>query len=213
MSIVSLTDVTTYMGGDTLTPDQKTFVTNVVIPGVQQQLEAYLNTPVELVQVRESLAPETDGFVYFTYAPVRKLLSLVWSSTGATPLTIMQYVPDAIPVDPSVSRPVVDRTMAATSASAYRYQVGLQNFPGYVASSISPYVVADYVAGVDASKNAGLKMSMLQVIAREVERVFDTSSAIRNGSLEPATQSDTRIKGWTMEELKIWDRLKRRIIL
>lgn len=214
MSIVSISDVTTYMGGDTLTQGQRDFVSSTVIPGVQQELETYLNTPVELVQVRESLTPETDGYIYFTYAPVRRVLSVVWSAEGAVPLTLTQYVPPSPVPDPSVGRPVIDRTAPAATSSSYRYQVGLQAFPGVIlASNYVPYVVVDYIAGTDASKNAGLKLAMLRVIAREVERVFDTSSAIRSGNLEPATQSDTRIKGWSLEELKAWDRLKRRVIL
>lgn len=211
MSIITLSDLSTYMGGNTLTPTQQTQVTNTIIPGIQEELERYLNTTVELVQVRESLAPECDGYVYFTYAPVRQILSATWSYTGAQPVTITQYVPPTVSVDPSVTRPVIDRTTVAVTDSSYRFNVGFA--PAVFLSGPQPYMVFDYIAGYDGKNDKGLKLDLLRVTAREVERQFDTSVGIRSGSLEPAAESDTRQKGWTKEELASLDRLKRRMIL
>jgi len=212
MSIVSWSDLSTYMGGPNVTPNQQSLITDTIIPGVQQELELYLNTPVELVQVRESLTPEQDGYVYFTYAPVRKLISASWSVDGAQPITLVQYEPDPVAVDPSVNRPVIDRTATAVMASSYRYPIGLTGFPGVYASGVS-YVVFDYIAGYDGTNDKALKLALLRVTAREVEREFDTTTGIRDGSLEPAGQSDDRPKGWTDDELKQFSRLKRRVIL
>lgn len=214
MSVISFEELSAYMGGSAnITPGQKDLIRSVVIPGVQEELEKYLNTPVELVQVRESLQPETNGCIYFTVAPVKKLLSAIWSSAGAVPQTITQYQPDPVLMDPSITRPVINRTGAAGSAAAYRYDTGYSGLPGIWAGTAAPYMVVDYIAGYDGTNDSSLKMALLRVTSREVERQFDTSVGIRNGSLENVAPSDERPKGWTREELRSFDRLKRRVVL
>lgn len=213
MSIIGVQDVTTYMGGNTLTPAQEVMVGEIIIPGIQDQLEKYLNTMVELVQVRESLCPEQDGYIYFTYAPVRKLLSVIWSQSGAQPVSVTQYVPDPIIADPSITRPVIDRTATSTIPDSYRYYVGQMGLPGLYSGSNPPYLVVDYIAGYDGVQDSALKLAMLRVIAREIEHQFDTSSGLRNGSIEAVADSDTRVKGWTPDELHALDRLRRLVIV
>lgn len=213
MALISVDDVTTYMGGgDTLTPRQKEFVEDFIIPGVQEQLEKHLNTTVELVQVRESLTPGLDGYVYFTYAPVRRIISAVWSQTGAVPVNVGQYVPDPYVVDPSITRPVIDRTAISTASDGYRYQTGFAGIPGLL---IGPpqYMVFDYIAGYDGTQDQGLMLDMLRVIAREVEHQFNTSAGVRSGTIDAISEADTRVKGWTADELASLNRLRRRVIV
>jgi hypothetical protein len=213
MSIISFDELSAYMGGPSVTPAQQALIENIIIPGIQEQLEKYLNCTVELVQVRESLQPESDGYVYFTYAPVRFILSATWSTTGAIPLELQQYQPSNIVVDPTVTRPVINHTGLAGSDSPYRYYTGYGGFGAFAGGWVAPYLVMDYIAGYDGTNDNALKLAQLRVTAREVERQFDTTMGIRSGSLEAGGESDTRPKGWTADELKQFDRLKRRVIV
>lgn len=216
MAVITLPELTSYMGGNPaqspLTQSQQELVSTTIIPGIQQELEKYLNMTVELVQVRESLAPEPDGFIYFTYAPVRKLINAVWSQTGAVALELNQFTPDPLVVDPSITRPVIDRTATSATSSSYRYYTGISSFPGLYSGVNPAYMVVDYIAGYNGSADQGLRTALLRVTAREVERLFDTVAGVRNGSLENVSESDTRQKGWTVEELQALNRLKRRVI-
>lgn len=211
MSVITLEDVKTYLGGK-LTPNQEDLVSNLIIPGIQGELETYLNTFVELVQVRESLQPEADGYVYFTHAPVRRLLNIQWSQVGAAPITVQQYTPPEFPLQPGITRPVVDHALTSSTASPWRYNIGLIGFPGLFISSQPAYVVTDYVAGLDGGAEPAIKMQLLRVTAREVEREFDTSTGVRAGVLEPASESDSKPKGWQPEELQRLKRYKRLVI-
>jgi hypothetical protein len=213
MSLLNIDKLLTYMGNPKLTPAQKDLTVQDIIPGIQGELEDYLNTYVELVQVRESLAPEADGYVYFTKAPVRQLLSFQWSAAGALPITITSWAPTPVVPNPYVERPVVDRTAVGTTPSPYRQYVGLASVPG-LHSGITPYVVVDYIAGIDGPNTIpSLITSLLRVTAREVDKQFDTTAGLRTGSVEAAAESDNRPKGWTDAELKRFQRYKRRVIL
>jgi hypothetical protein len=213
MSIINFDELKAYMGGNTLSPNEKELCENIIIPGIQEELEIYLNTKVELVQVRESLQPECDGYVYFTIAPVKEIISAIWSGTGTVPLTINQYVPDPPVVSPSITRPVINRTGTAGTDYAYRLNTGYMGLPGLYGGGMTPYMVMDYIAGYDCTNDNSLKMALLRVTSREVERQFDTTAGIRSGTLENVSESDLRPKGWTREELKAFDRLKRRVIM
>jgi hypothetical protein len=210
MSIIDLAELVAYMGNPELTSAQELLCTSVIIPGIQQQLELYLNRPVELVQVRESLRPEADGYIYFTYAPVRKLIAATWSS-AVEPVVYTPYTPAPPVLDSGITRPVIDLTAPSVTGSAYRHYMGVSGFPGLFIGR-DAYVVADYVAGHDGRNDMALKTALLRVTAREVERQFDTTLGLRSGSLENASESDERLKGWTRDELKGFDRLKRRVI-
>ncbi len=214
MSLISIDDVVAYMGGgNTLTPSQQEVIEGILIPGIQEELERHLNMPVELVQVRESLTPGADGFVYFTYAPVRKIISALWSQAGSQPITVTQYVPDPVVVDPSVTRPVIDRTATSTPFDAYRYNVGFTGFPGALIGMGPAYIVFDYIAGYDGVQDAALKTQLLRVTCREVDHQFGTQAGVRSGSIDAITDNDTRPKGWQPDELKALDRLRRRVIV
>jgi hypothetical protein len=75
------------------------------------------------------------------------------------------------------------------------------------------HFVVEYVGGYNGYLNAALKMGIMRVAAREVSVHNDHTLSLRDGNAEQAAQSDNRPTGWTPEELKQFDRLRRRIIV
>jgi hypothetical protein len=210
MTLVTIDELTTYMGGLKLTENQRGITESVILPGVQQDLENYLNRPVEPILIREGLRPNDNGYVFFRTTPVHKIISIVTSSGQDT-----EY---AAPTVPELSNPGEYRTYDEWGdPELYKYHVGvmpggfsLGYYPSFGGYSM-PYYRVEYVAGYNGYVNEALKLDITRVTAREVEAQFDDTLSLRGGGTEAAQDSDNRVKGWTQDELEKWDRLRKRV--
>lgn len=206
MTLVTVKELTDYMGQIQLTTTQEGITESVILPGVQQQLENYLNRAVEPIHVRESVRPNDTGFLWFRHTPIHEILSVV-RSDGAT-VTVDVTVPTTI--DDADLR-ILDEW---GQPDLFGYQLetpfagGYYGYPGLVQP---PYYTCEYIAGYNGYVNEGLKLDIMRVAAREVEMQFDDTMSVRGGTTEAASDSDTRTKGWTEDELRRWDRLRRRV--
>jgi hypothetical protein len=207
MAIIKLEELTAYMGGITLTTPQQGITETVIIPGVQQELELYLNRPVEPVQVRESTLSDELGWVTLKVTPVYKILGARYSDGNA--ITISTYYPPALVEDPSTQRRV-DYSGLGMAALPFRFQTAALGLPALFAPNL--YIVVDYLAGYFGYTDEALKLAILRVCAREVERQFDDTVGLRSGSAEASGDSDNRRKGWMPEELEQLKRIRRRVI-
>lgn len=206
--LVTADELTAYMGGVQLTNEERDITESVILPGVQQDLELFLNRPVEPVQVRESLLVDEYGYTVLTVTPVWKIIK-VQQSDGAV-ITGSSYVPPAMVDDPSTNRSV-DYSGLGEYPLPFRYNVGSWGISAAWGGPAT-YVIVEYIAGYKGYTDKAIKLAILRVAAREVERQFDNSVTLVGGSVEAVQDSDSRIKGWTQEELNRFRRIRRRVI-
>lgn len=233
MSLVNVEDLTGYMGGITLTPLQEARVGNVILPGIQGELERHLNRKLEPVLMRESLLPDDRGYLVFTEAPVWEVMSVTRSSDGAAvpfpPPVIAQPVLTVPAKYDGIVQTVVDRAGLGMDAKSYMMPVaanGLLGFTGLDYISVMGYGALDgfypeisfvctYVAGYKGVDDPDLMLDILRVAAREVERMFDDTMSLRDATVGQTENSDSSwrgaSKGWTVAELDSWNRLRRRV--
>jgi hypothetical protein len=208
MTLITSDELIAYMGGVKLTPKQLGITEMVILPGVQQELENYLNRPVEPVIVREAVRANETGFLYFRVTPIHEIRSVALSDGTNIPLAT---VPASEVVNPDQLRTMEEWGVP----ELYGYQLtGYVGLPSGYYPAIGmgrPFYRVEYIAGYNGFLNEALKLDVLRVSAREVEMQFDDSMSLRGGQTEAASDSDNREKGWTQPELQKWDRLRRRV--
>lgn len=208
MTIVTPDDLIAYMGGLQLNDTQRGIVDQVILPGVQQDLEVYLNRTVEPVLVRESLKPNDNGFLFFRNTPIHSIIS-IQRSDGYV-ITLDSTVPANL-VNPDDYRTLDE--WGEPDLFGYQLDSFSGGYAGYPMINRPAFYRVEYIAGYNGYLNEGLKLDIIRVAAREVEMQFDDTMSLRGGSQEAASDSDDRQKGWTEEELKKWDRLRRRVMV
>lgn len=210
MTIVNVDELLAYMGGLRVTNEQRDIIESAILPGVQQELEDFLNRPVEPVYVRENIEPDDRGWLFFSITPVWQVISVKRSDGQSQEITGPVVTP--LPAPPSgVTRTWDTMTRQST---LYKYQVN--TFSHHTAWSLftgAAFYTVEYVAGYNGYVDKQLKLGCLRVAARDVEMQFDDSLTLRGGATEAASDSDSRAKGWTDEELLRFDRLRRRTVV
>lgn len=213
MSIVTVDELIDYMDGFQLTDRQRQHVEAVILPGLVEQLENHLNRPVTPVQVRETLTADREGYIWFSYTPVQKIIRIMRSDGKEVPVATPANT-SPVPQDDDVER-TVDLS-PNYSGDTYRYQI-----PGH-----SPYFptldpiffgeptyIVDYICAFPWDVLNAMKRDILAIAAREVESMWDHTMSLRGGQQEAASRSDDRPKGWTEDELKKWDVYRRRLVV
>lgn len=218
MTIVTGEMLSDYLNGVAWTPRQAMHVEYVVLPGVQRELETYLNRPVEAMHVREARIPDCEGRVWPTVTPVWQVLAIDYTPAGGSPIVPTGYAPP-VPLAPIVQTARQwDPAGTQMQAPNWAIQQGQPYIviPGYWDPSISlsgQYVLVEYIGGYNGYVDEALKLAILRVAAREVERLYDNAVSLRDGSGVAVSPSDPRNKGWTAEELAQFDRLRRRVVV
>lgn len=215
--LVQVDDFLQYLGGIALEAREAEFVERFILPGIQQQLESYLNRPVEPVQVREPRRPDWQGNVLLSVTPVWKVISIDY--TGQSTQVPGTYTPGALTPD-SIADRVLDLGLYPQSGTPYMQPVSsvvnVFNYSPLYTYSLNPanppYVWVNYIGGWNGYTEVGLQLAIMRVAARETERMFDDTLSLRAGSAEVTTLSDIRLKGWSPEELMEWDRLRRPVV-
>lgn len=222
MTIVTSDELADYLNGVTWSLSQTNHIANVVLPGIQQELENYLNRPIEPMHVREARQPDCDGRIWPTVTPVIKMISIDYSPVGGSVQTPNPplYVPAALSPDPGVAREW-DPAITPTQAPNWLVQQQGSSFitiPGFtwdpsMSVTMPGYVLIEYIGGYNGYIDTALKLDILRVAAREVERVYDNAVTLTDGAAQQKVSSDPRTKGWTPDELAQWDRLRRRVVV
>lgn len=208
--LVSVAELTEYMGGFQMLPARQTFVETVILPGIQGELENHCNRPLELVHVREA---DPEGYIVFSVTPVVSFVGVTRSDGEA--VTIPKPLPDPLPAMTPIPGITRELDIAGVGVTPYPHKlyVGPILFTGptlFLTQAPVSYL-AEYVGGINGTKVPGLKTAIMRVAAREVEKQFDETMSLRGGGVEAADDSDDRDKYWTEEELKQWDRYRRRV--
>lgn len=202
--LVSVDEFRLYLGGYEFTPGLEQEAINT-LTAAQNQLETYLNRPVELVQVREATQADRFGRVFFSVTPVVKLIA--WGNDvtiGTVPTTTI--VPYTITPDPLIGDEgrVVDKLWVNyNNADLYELDTLLPNMR---------YIV-EYIAGIDGTVHEDIKVAIKRVAAREYSRNHVATGGLRIGNIEDIEEGDTRNVGWTPSELQALQRYRKRIAL
>lgn len=197
MAIVTVSDLRKYMSDISLTPNQQQSA-QLVLDGVQQQLELYLGRPVQPVQVREKARSNGSGDLTLSVTPVYKIIDLrVLTTTGSITPAV-----DSTPL----AEDEVDRIWDAMSVSDIIVPGG-----AYVGRWFTWYIV-EYVGGYNGFSDAALQLAILEVASRTMTVNHDDVLSIKDDiAREPANASSIQ-KGWRPEELRQFDRLRRRVV-
>jgi hypothetical protein len=200
--LVNKDDLRRYMSGLSLDADQQ-WDADVILAGLQSQLELYLGRPVEPVQIREFGATDLQGYFNPQFTPVLKIIQVTQvgnaypSQQFYDDLTLSVMTKDAI-----VQRPVLDWT-GETISTPPVYANGIH--VGWA----SMWYVVEYVAGYRGPFIDAMKMGILQVAARMLANHADDTVSTRVDGTQVASKQDTRQAGWTKDELAAFDRAKR----
>jgi hypothetical protein len=140
-----------------------------------------------------------SGVVYASVTPIHQVLSI-------EPMHGTQTTQDPIitPIDVADA----DRVLDLLSSSPIVYTV----VPGgvYVGGAGSWWVI-DYIGGYKGFVDEGLRTDILRVAAREMTDNHDDVLSIKTDfAAEP--NAPVIVKGWHDDELKKWDRQRRRVI-
>lgn len=214
--IVTFDEFWRYEGMPNWNPMQKQNVIDV-LKGTQQDLENYLNRPLELLQIREAGQADANGILYTTVAPVRKIIKV--ESTLGTSFSVPGYGYTIVPEVMERDALILPDDPRLVQDNLYPVVGDPQLVPGgvYVGDylwggcPVQDWYAVEYIGGYNGYVDQGVKLAIMQVAARSVDRNHDTTLNLRGGDAQQANSADERPKGWTLEEKQQWDRLKRRV--
>lgn len=209
--IVSVAEQRGYMGGLALKDHQRDTM-ELIIKGVQRGLEDYLNRTIEPARVRERVKASNRGFLHLSNTPVIKVLSLdtnVNSLDGYQGRTVTRLDPaDSLlddltfDIDPEYQ---FDR---------YPFSDGVnQIVPGGLSVAPNQFYYVDYVGGLNGYLDSSFKLSIMRVVAREWASNHVYTEGLRSGTPDQTEVGDARFLGWSTDELKAFDRYRRRTVI
>lgn len=186
MSIVTVPELRNYLSGIGITDTQKVSA-ELILDGVQSELETYLNRSVQQRRVIEYVPVTNMGHAIASNTPIMELYGVYGSDPRNTVVT-----PRPMPLLPGAWRP----------GQSY---VAL----GFLFQSA---VWVDYLGGYNGDKIPGLKLAILRVAAREFVHQHDDGMTVQNTEMRPPADPTPQPKGWQIEELTAFDRYRRRVM-
>ena len=185
MSVVTVNELANYMGGWKFTPIQRQDA-EAILDGVQSELERYINRPLQMRRVVEVVDVDRYGIAYVKITPIVAVHGI--------------YRNDRITHGPG-------EPYSTVPSNYFR--------PGsnYLALGGFGRVHIDYTGGVNADLDPGVKLAIKRVAAREFLYKHDDSVTLANTEARPPEDADPQPKGWSEEELKKFDRMRRRVVL
>jgi hypothetical protein len=197
MAIVNVADLKGYMNNISLSATQQA-VAQRVLDGTQQELELYLGRPIQPVQVRERRQANSVGDLVLSVTPVYQVLSLrPASSSDFSDLG----TPDTTPLSPDE----VDRLWDAMPINSMIVPGGVYT------GRAGGWFVIEYVGGYNGYTDDALKLKILEVASRTMTLDHDDTLSIKDDIAREPAATGSLVKGWKEDELKRFDRLRRRI--
>lgn len=197
MALVTVADLRDYMAGMSFSSSQSR-AAQAALDGTQQDLELYLGRPVQPVQVREKRRSDGSGDLSLSVTPVWKVINLRVLTTSE------KVVPSKDTT--ALSEEEADRIWDAMPDDNITIPGGI-----YVGRWFTWYIV-EYIGGYNGYVDDALKLSILEVASRTMTVNHDDTLSIKDDiAREPANEARIR-KGWAEEELKKFDRIRRRTV-
>lgn len=209
--LVSVEELTAYMDGLSLSYDQ-TDNAEIVLAGLQSELEMYLNRLLEPAQVSEVIKADALGILITRYSPVWKIISL-------ESLQAFQYQPSLNYIESFTPSPMERDPLLASNGMMIQTIKAAVDPPGVpVAGGIdvqNPGAVyaVEYVTGYIGPHIPAVKNGIKRVAARMMTTTTNDSLSFRQDQTSLAARQDDRPVGWTPDELKAYDRLRRRAVV
>lgn len=205
--LVSVPEFRRYMGG--YGPQEgQTEVIAMILQGVQEQLELWLNRPVEIVQIRENVRSDRQGYLHLSVTPVKKVIS-VGVTTAIDTLTPETEVKNPYTI---VRDPALDDD-ARIIDKAYRSASTMREYGGLRVNSPCSWFTVEYLGGYDGIHDTALKLAIMRVAAREFRKNHIDTIGLREGTPDETDPGDDRNIGWTKDELTQLERIRRRVYL
>jgi hypothetical protein len=206
--LVGVTDLVRYMNGINLSDSQRSNV-ELLLRGTQEDLEDYLNRPVQPMQVREYLVTDAAGYANVRVSPVHKVLHAEPLEATQFPfLESAAFESTPLVLDESLEEPARVLDLWGAGAGDYRIVPG-----GFYVGVPDAWYAVEYIGGYNGYADDKIKVAIMRVVAREVERNNDVTMNLRAGNADKGTESDSRASGWSPPELAAFDRLRRRVIV
>jgi hypothetical protein len=183
-----------------------------ILAGNQKALERYLNRPVEPMLVREAVMPDAAGYAWARVTPVWTVLSIEYN--GSVTNVSQQAVAD-LP-DNTGLKEQFDMGVIGMQPLPSRVYVGMGGVPLSAELQLllgpPPVTLMTYVGGYFGDMTEDMKLDIIRVSAREVAHNFSEFAGLHDSTYQQADQADPRQKGWTDDELKRYDRARRRTV-
>lgn len=207
--IVSVEELRAWMNQPNFNEEQE-FAASMALAGTQDDLEEYLNRPVEPVQMRELLVADAQGYVTPSITPILKVLSVTAATDVGFDLSgwATPYMPPVMERDPLID---------PTNGRMQDNLLPVVGDPIILASGIfagfpfSQFAV-EYIGGYNGFHINGMKKAIMIVASRSMAPNHDKSFSLRKGDPEKSPETDPRVQGWTEDELKQWERQRRRVM-
>lgn len=206
-AVVSVDELIRYMSNITLTDAQKTDAAATLL-GVQNELEMYLNRPVQPLHIREARMSDTTGYLNLSVSPIWRIIK--------TDMVETLFQPDPF-FTPPVLSPMEDQTDVVRLSIDYvrastNFGDPLLVPGGYYIGYPNAWYIVEYVGGYMGYFDNALKQAIKRVASREVQQNHDDTLSLRDDAATEGRSRDQRETGWTEGELKKLDRLRRRVL-
>jgi len=198
MALVSVDEVVAYMNDPSFNPGQESII-EMIINGVQQELEMYLGRPVEPVQMREFITATVNGLGFLSVNPVHQILSIgTYLGSSTQPIEIAR---------PDMALTTADRTVDKMPSHTMIIPGGLAGLRPYQSYAV------EYIGGYLGYTNDAMRLAILDVSARSMTVHHDDSIALTDDVPRQPTGRSSLSTRWEPNELEIFHRLKRRVIV
>lgn len=210
MSLVTAEDLSNYMSGINMNNRQKN-VAQMILDGVQAELEMYLNRALEPRFVREAVQTDSSGYADVSFSPVSRIVALY----KVTSMLFPQYSETEL-WTPGEEEPF-EFEGPKFDLVPYNYGADLIVPGGAMLGVPHAYFVIDYITGETnfiTPHLPALKIAILRVASREFQQMNDdTVSLRRTGTEVPVDPIPPQRRGWYQNEKAEFDRLRRRVIV
>lgn len=214
--LVSADELIKYMSNLNLNVPQKEEAASI-LSGVQGELETYCNRPLELVQIRELVTTDGSGYANVSVSPVHKVIATTAVEAGMVTLPANFYTPIyPAPMERDTLIGEAGRMIDNVRTGGRAVGDPLIVPGGIGIGAPNAIYVIEYIGGYDLvsmPQYQSVRTAIKRVAAREVGPMYDDTIDLRSGNAEKNREPDNRDKGWTEDELKKFDRLRRRVVV
>ncbi|AYQ99237.1 head-to-tail complex protein [Brevibacterium phage Cantare] len=208
MTLVTVQELSNYMSGSPITPAQEKSA-ELILDGVINELEMYINRPVQVRNARELVRTDIAGFARLAYSPVQAVTKVSYvNSSNLSAYPSRDYPIDELVEDPNVQ--VMDMVPANLG-------YGLITSGGINLGAPNAHFIIEYRGGGGDRINQylpAIKLAVLRTASREWEHLHKDTVRINNGDIgDDVDPGVIKMRGWDTEELKKFDRIRRRAIV
>lgn len=208
MTLVTVAELSDYIGSSPIGDAQKNSA-NLILAGVQSELEMYINRSLESKPVREMVLTDNGGFARLMSAPVHAVTKVSFVSYSR----VVNVPGTNFPVEELIESGDIETTDIVPKDFGH----GIITAGGVNLGAPRSHFIVEYTGGGGDRIGAylpSIKLAILRVASREWQHLHDDTMKINNGGLgDDVDPTVIGKRGWTLEELQQFDRIRRRAIV